>query len=91
MPKGCFPQLRLDEKSTPKQFEIDVLLQGGDLAIGNGSFDLHVPEICRTLSGGCAMVIEKLGTNYLRFHCNDYENDDDFDDLVFDLEIIKIE
>lgn len=90
LPKGRFPQLIFAEKDMPKQFEMEVTLQDGDLGIGNGSFDLQVPEICRTLDGGCAMIIEELETNHFRFHCNDYENDDDFDDLIFDLEIIKV-
>ena len=34
------------------------------------------------------MIIEKTGKDSYRFYCNDYENDDDFDDLIFDMEII---
>lgn len=89
-PKGRFPQLIFSKKHTPKQFELDVILQEGDIAICNGSIDAQVPEICRSLNGGCAMIIEEIEENHLRFYCNDYENDDDFDDLIFDLEIIKV-
>lgn len=32
--------------------------------------------------------IETLSDNHLRFHCNDHKMDDDFDDLIFDMEII---
>ena len=37
---------------------------------------------------GNAFWIETLTENTLRFHCNDHKMDDDFDDLIFDLEIV---
>lgn len=36
---------------------------------------------------GNAFWIEALSENRYRFHCNDHRMDDDFDDLIFDLEI----
>lgn len=36
---------------------------------------------------GNAFWIEALSENRDRFHCNDHRMDDDFDDLIFDLEI----
>lgn len=90
-PRGQFPQLILSSKTIPKDFEMRVVLQDGNLAISNGSFDLRMPTLCRNLNGGCAMIIEKLEDNHFRFYCNDYENDDDFDDLIFELQIIKEE
>lgn len=90
-PKGRFPQIIFEEWYKPRKIELEINLKGGILAICNGSFDAQVPEICRSLNGGCAMIIEEIEENYLRFYCNDYENDDDFDDLIFDLEIIKVE
>ena len=36
---------------------------------------------------GNAFWVESLSKNLYRFHCNDHCMDDDFDDLVFDLEI----
>jgi len=38
-------------------------------------------------SYGNAFWIESLSENCFRFHCNDHRMDDDFDDLVFDIEI----
>ena len=35
------------------------------------------------------MYIEQIGENKLRFYCNDHEIDDDFDDLIFDMEIME--
>ena len=37
-----------------------------------------------------AMIVEKLNDNTYRFYCNDKEYDDDFDDLVFEMEIHEI-
>ncbi len=40
---------------------------------------------------GNAFWIETLAVNTFRFHCNDHKMDDDFDDLIFDLEIMDTE
>lgn len=34
-----------------------------------------------------AFWVEQIPNNRYRFHCNDHKMDDDFDDLIFDLEI----
>lgn len=36
---------------------------------------------------GNAFWVEAISKNLYRFHCNDHRMDDDFDDLIFDLEI----
>ena len=36
---------------------------------------------------GNAFWVESFSKNLYRFHCNDHRMDDDFDDLIFDLEI----
>lgn len=87
-PKNSFPQLIFSEKFTSNIFEIKIVLNDGDLCICNGSDLLGNGQIWRSLYGGCAMIIEKTGKDSYRFYCNDYENDDDFDDLIFDMEII---
>ena len=38
----------------------------------------------------CLMIKEELGEDKFRFYCNDIDWDDDFDDLIFDLEIEKV-
>ena len=88
-PKKRFPQTIFDEKYAPKQFEMRVVLQSGKFRICNGSDLLGDESIWRSLYGGCAMIIEEIGENYYRFYCNDHENDDDFDDLIFEMEIIE--
>ena len=88
-PKKRFPQTILDEKYAPKQFEIRVILHNGRFIICNGSDLLGDESIWRSLYGGCAMIIEEIGENHYRFYCNDHEIDDDFDDFVFEMEIIE--
>lgn len=39
---------------------------------------------------GNAFWMEQLSDNQYRFYCNDHQMDDDFDDLIFDLEIESI-
>lgn len=87
--KSRFPQLMFDEKNTPKQFEVKVILEDGDITICNCCTHPNCPEIWDSLLEGCAMIIEKLGEDSFRFHCNDMENDDDFDDLIFDMQILS--
>ena len=38
---------------------------------------------------GNAFWIEPISSNSYRFHCNDHKMDDDFDDLIFVMEIIE--
>lgn len=70
------------------EFALDVHLESGKLTLGNLSLDeqgvSHCGEPC------CAFWIENLAKNHLRFHCNDHEADDDFDDMILDLEYVKV-
>lgn len=90
-PRGKFPSIMHEIKNPPEYFEVDVVLQDGDLTICNGYSRPNLPGIWGYLYGGCAMHKVDLGENHYRFYCNDYEDDDDFDDLIFELEIIKVE
>ena len=81
--KSRFKQVAFCETIENKQFEIKVVLKDGSLGIFNAS------EPGGSWVRGCAMIIEKKCQNKYRFYCNDFENDDDFDDLIFDLEILE--
>lgn len=39
---------------------------------------------------GNAFWIEQLSNNHYRFHCNDHEMDEDYDDLIFDMVITAL-
>lgn len=88
-PKGSFPQLIFDETYASQIIELEVELFSGNIVICNGADLLGEGKIWRSLYGGCAMVIEEIEENHFRFLCNDFENDD-FDDLIFELEIIDM-
>ena len=70
------------------EFELEVHSQDGYLFFGNSSDDELGYAECGAF--GYAFWIEQLQKNVFRFHCNDYDYDDDFDDLIFDLEIQSI-
>ena len=89
--KGKFKHYVFSENQIqPDGLTLSVLAEKGHLVLANGSQLLDDGHFeCGAF--GCAFWIEILAENHFRFHCNDYEMDDDFDDLVFDLEIIEIE
>ena len=86
-PKGNFPQLVFAEKECPKVIELIIELEDGNIAICNASDPLGTGQIWHSISQGCAMITEVLGENHFRFYCNDHENDDDFNDFIFDMEL----
>ena len=69
-----------------KDVVLSVHAESGALFLGNAS---ERPEIKTFTCGafGNAFWIETIAPNHLRFHCNDHEYDDDFDDLIFDMQI----
>ncbi len=69
--------------------DVKIILKKGKVVICNGSDPLGTKQINHTLSYGCAIHIEEIGQNKYRFNCNDHEDDDDFDDLIFEMEIVK--
>ena len=84
-----FPQIIFEETLAPKEFELEIILEEGDIEISNGYSKTDVGRI-DCFMGGCAMIKEELGEDKFRFYCNDIDWDDDFDDLIFDLEIEKV-
>ena len=84
-----FPQIIFEQTWAPKEFELEVILEDGDIEISNGYSKTDVGRI-DCFMGGCAMIKEELGEDKFRFYCNDIDWDDDFDDLIFDLEIEKV-
>ena len=90
-PKRKFPQLIFPEDATPKEFELEVILEEGNLVICNGFEYPNYPGVWDSLIEGCAMYTEEIAPNHLIFHCNDYYNDDDLNDFVFSMEINKLE
>ena len=65
------------------------ILEEGNIAISNGCLR-PTTETIACFVDGFAMIKEELGEDKFRFYCNDIDWDDDFDDLIFDLEIEKV-
>lgn len=89
IPKNKFPQIVLEEKNAPRQFDLKVQLEAGELTICNGSDLLGTGAMWCSLDEGCAMIVDTVNENHMVFYCNDHENDDDFDDLIFEIEVIQ--
>ncbi len=89
--KKKFSHFAFYEDSFPKQFDLNINIKSGHLTICNGSDADGTRRGCETLVWGCAMIVETLSENHFKFFCNDHELDDDFDDLIFELEIIEVE
>ena len=88
--KGKFQHYTFRQDEIPNnEFTLSVHAEDGSLIIGNGSQILGDACLeCGSL--GCAFWIEELDENMYRFHCNDHEYDDDFDDLIFDMIITDL-
>ena len=84
--KGFQHYVLTEDKISSTGIEISVQAESGYLFFGNGAED-ESGTCFKAGAYGCAFWIEIISDNHLRFHCNDYEYDDDFDDFVFDLEI----
>jgi hypothetical protein len=90
IPKSKFPTLDIFESHYGKECILDVDLQEGDIGICNGSIRiLGDKRFIEYASDGTAMKIVEISPTRKRYYCNDYENDDDFDDLVFEMEIME--
>jgi len=89
-PRGkAFPQLRFWEGNPKKTICFDLIIESGRIAIANRG-QSEDSEFYHSLVFGCAMMPEQISENKYRFYCNDHKINDDFDDLIFDLEITKV-
>jgi len=86
-----FPQEHFWIDTSPKEFNVTINLLEGKIMICNGSDLLGDKCYCNTLHAGCAMHTVKISENRYRFFCNDHELDDDFNDLIFEMEILHKE
>ncbi len=89
--RGAFASIGFAEYSTPKQFDVEVEMESGDMNVYNSMEGWHVDIHNYTPDLTPAMIVEKIDEwNYV-FHCNDRVYDDDFNDLVFSLSVTKLE
>lgn len=90
--KRTFTSLSFYEDTAPKQFTVDLNVKAGDVCIFNDAYNWWITDDKRPhpLFALPAMIVTKTGPYNYVFHCNDHEYDDDFDDLVFSLDIEKV-
>lgn len=88
--RGEFTGLQFSEKTAPQKFDVEIDMESGIISIYNSARGWLENIRNYTPSAVPAMIVDKRGENSYVFHCNDYVYDDDFDDLVFSLEITKL-
>ena len=88
--RGEFTGMQFSERTAPQKFNVEIDMKSGVISIYNSARGWREDIINHTPSAVPAMIVDKTGDNSYIFHCNDYVYDDDFDDLVFSLEIIKL-
>ena len=86
--KSAFPKLNFWSDTAPSDFEVEISDFVGEILICNGSDPLATKQFCKHLSAGCAMIVDEFAQNKFRCVCNDHEEDDDFNDLIFEVEVV---
>ncbi|MBR1663123.1 MAG: hypothetical protein IJ696_02210 [Ruminococcus sp.] len=89
IPKTKFPQLSINEDELRNCHSIRFLLLGGHFTMCNGEDTSGDGRFADSLIFGAAITIDRLDDGWFRLNCNDTENDDDFDDFVFDIRVKK--
>lgn len=88
-PKGKFPQVIIPEQVLASDINIDIVMNVGSFTMFNGADPFGTGKYFRSLTFGSAIIVTKLDDGWYRVNCNDFENDDDFDDFIFDIKIEK--
>ena len=78
------------EDTAPAEIRLRVIYEQGYVTIVNGMRDFYASPSGNVLQIPPIMIIEEKSLGHYRFFCNDYENDDDFDDLIFDMKVRQI-
>lgn len=87
--RGLFSKICFWEDDIPLNFVLECYTETGFFSICNGMDIIGTKEFCKMLNGGCAMIVDDVAQDYSTktreyfVHCNDFENDDDFDDIHF--------
>ena len=90
IPKQKNPTLNITEIDLLEDIELIIDMTEGFIAIYNAGIEkIGKTELLRYGAFGCAMQIEELSKTKKIYYCNDFENDDDFDDLIFEMEILE--
>lgn len=77
-------------KFVDQSLELRIFPKAGHMFFSNASEDPEGPGY-ECSARGCAFWYEKIDECTVRFHCNDHEDDDDFDDMIFDFTVMPTE
>jgi len=86
-----FPVAVFWEDTSSAEFEVLIRDFCGEIGVCNGADPIGTKTICKHLSGGCAMIVEKITDSYYSFYCHDHTFPGPCDHLIFELEIEKTE
>ena len=88
--KGMYAGVDIFEPYWKDEKEVIIDLEDGFVGIMNGKFVTDSDGI-RFLNCSLfwhAMKVEQISPTVTRFYCNDTEFEDDFDDLIFEMEVV---
>lgn len=89
--KSIYAEIELPERVWRNNGRNEIIstidLKDGYIGIENGIYDEQGKYFIVSTYWG-AMKTEQISPTITRFYCNDTELEDDFDDLIFDLEIL---
>ena len=75
------------QHTAPREFIVTVHSKKGEVDVWN-TWDTG-NGVTEALYNGAAMIIEEINETTKRYRCNDGRPDDDFDDLIFTIELLK--
>ncbi len=88
--KGAYAAVDIFEPYWKDEKQVTIDLEDGYVGIANGKFTTGGDGV-RYLDCGLfwgAMKVEQISEAVTRFYCNDTELEDDFDDLIFEMEVV---
>ncbi len=88
IPKGVFGHYVFKEGEFPNnEFVLSVHAEEGHVFFGNASEREEIGLFtCGAFSN--AFWLEQIDCTAFRFHCNDHEYDEDFDDMIFEMSVL---
>ncbi len=87
---GSYASIDIFEPYWKDEKQVTIDLEDGYIGIANGKFKTGGDKVrylhCYLPWG--AMKVKQISKTITRFYCNDTELEDDFDDLIFEMEVV---
>lgn len=88
LPKKPFAKINFWTDTMPSMVEVEIFFKSGFVSICNGADPIGNKQLCRMLTAGAALILIPSDNDSYIVRCNDFENDDDFEDLIFKMQVI---